>query len=176
MVFIDARNLLSAWHKYFSDNKRPIEKVSYSKLLLEIAKDTDFIRGYYYDAVPEPVVANRQSFFDKLRSNQITIITKPLKYKSVKCAHCKHTDLNVPYQKGVDVALVTDTISLAVEKAYDIAIIVSGDNDFVDAVNFVKAKGLKVWVVSFSSALGDDLMRSADRIIKLDTMVNELIL
>ena len=109
-----------------------------------------------------------------LRQNCITINTKKLKYKSTKCKFCNMTYTNVPYQKGVDVVLVTELISLAIEKAYDIAIILSGGNDFVNAVNYIKSKGLIVWVVSFKSSLGVDLMRSADKIILLDKIVEKI--
>jgi len=153
-----------------------LKKLSYDKLISEIICSTDLIRGYLYDTAPEPIGAKKQRFFDKLRSIGITIVTKKLRYKSVICKHCKQTDVNVPYQKGVDVSLVTDIMSLAFEDAYDIAIIVTGDNDFLDAVNYIKSKGKKVWITSFQASLGDDLMRAADRVIKLDDIFGSLVL
>lgn len=185
MVFIDASNLLGGWwtycknNNYTSPNKTTskqelTKKIDYDKLIKEITKDTDFIRGYFYDAVNEPIDSKKQGFFDKLRSIEITIVTKKLRHKSVQCKHCSTTDYNVPYQKGIDVALVTEVMSLATEKAYEIAIIVSGDNDFVDAINFIKSKGLKVWVVSFINSLGEDTMRSADKVIHLDKLFNNI--
>jgi len=186
MVFIDASNLLSGWWEYCRSNKLIeknketdkeflTKKISYERLIKEVTKNTDFIRGYFYDATPEPIGSKKMRFFDMLRSNEITVVTKKLRYKSIKCKHCSKVDNNVPYQKGVDVSLVTDLMGLAFEKAYDTAIIVSGDNDFVDAVDHIKSKGLKVWIVSFRSCLGEDIMRVADKVIHLDKMFEKIV-
>lgn len=47
-------------------------------------------------------------------------------------------------EKGVDAALVTDLLSLAWQRAYDVAVLVSGDADYIPAVEYVQAQGLKV--------------------------------
>jgi uncharacterized LabA/DUF88 family protein len=46
--------------------------------------------------------------------------------------------------KGVDSAIVTDLLSLAWENAYEVAILVSSDADFVPAVERLQEKGFKV--------------------------------
>jgi len=45
------------------------------------------------------------------------------------------------HQKGVDVLLATDLISLAHAEAYDLAIILSGDTDLIEAVKLIKTLG-----------------------------------
>ena len=173
MVFIDAANLNGAWQTYCKRfNQMP--KISYSALLETITAGTDFFRGYLYDATPVPTPAKRQSFFDRLRNFGITVVTKELRYKSVTCKHCGVTDSDIPYQKGVDVAIVTDIMSLAFEDAYDVAVVVSGDNDFVDAINCVKRKGKIVWLASFRNSLGTEAMRAADRVIILDDLFSSI--
>lgn len=185
MVFLDASNLLGGWWTYCKENNFTFlnqksnkleltKKIDYEKLLKEISSDTDFIRGYYYDSVNEPLDNKRQGFFDFLRGLGVTIVTKKLRHKSIECKHCKTKEFNVPYQKGVDVALVTEVLSLANEKAYKVAIIISGDNDFVDAINYIKSKGLKVWIVFFVNCLGEDTMRAADRYIPLDKIFDKI--
>ncbi|HYD03859.1 MAG TPA: NYN domain-containing protein [Alphaproteobacteria bacterium] len=185
MVFIDASNLSGGFktyclrNGYFTDinGKKSInKKISYKNLISEITQGTDFVRGYFYDAAPVPLDSKRQGFFDMLRSLEITVVTKELRHKAVTCKHCSVTDSNVPYQKGVDVSIVTDVMSLAVEKAFDVAIIVTGDNDFVDALDFVKKKGLKVQVVSFNNSLGENTMRVADKVIQLDHIFTKIII
>lgn len=138
-----------------------------------LTEHTDFVRGYYYDACPYPIEDKRQRFYDFLRALQVTLVTKRLRYKAVVCKHCNVKDTNVAYQKGVDVKLVTDLMSLAQEKAFDVAIVISGDNDFVDAIEYVKSKGLQVCVASFRKNLGDDLMRVADSVIQLDRLMSK---
>ncbi len=92
MVFIDASNLLGGWWSYCKQNKfittnsfgkmELTKKINYKKLLAEITKDTDFIRGYFYDAVTEPIDSKKSGFFDMLRGLEVTIVTKKLRYKN----------------------------------------------------------------------------------------------
>jgi uncharacterized LabA/DUF88 family protein len=61
-------------------------------------------------------------------------------------------------EKGIDTAIVTDMIKLAWEDSYDIAVLVSGDRDFIPAVELLAAKGRKVVHAGFSPE-GMDLAR-----------------
>jgi hypothetical protein len=60
-----------------------------------------------------------------------------------ECPHCGET-LRGTVEKGVDVAIATDMIRLAWEEAYDWAVLVSSDADFVPAVEFLNSKGRRV--------------------------------
>ncbi len=44
-------------------------------------------------------------------------------------------------EKGVDAAIVTDLLSLAFRQTYELAILVSGDADFIPAVDYVQGMG-----------------------------------
>jgi len=64
------------------------------------------------------------------------------------CCHCGER-LSLTEEKGVDVAIATDMIKLAWEDAYDWAVLVSSDRDFIPAVEFLNAKGRKVLHAGF---------------------------
>jgi len=64
------------------------------------------------------------------------------------CCHCGAA-LALTEEKGVDVAIATDMIKLAWEAAYDWAMLVSSDRDFIPAVEFLNAKGRKVLHAGF---------------------------
>jgi len=64
------------------------------------------------------------------------------------CCHCG-TPLSLTEEKGVDVAIATDMIKLAWEDAYDWAVLVSSDRDFIPAVEFLDGKGRKVLHAGF---------------------------
>jgi len=57
-------------------------------------------------------------------------------------------------EKKVDIKIAVDIISLAYENAYDTAVLVSGDGDFVPVVKKVKEldKNLEVWAFRYSLA------------------------
>jgi uncharacterized LabA/DUF88 family protein len=72
---------------------------------------------------------------------------------SVRCSACGHESDRCPacrqpfqraVEKGVDTAIVTDLLSLAWQSAFDVAVLVTSDADFVPAVQRVQEKGLKV--------------------------------
>ena len=65
-----------------------------------------------------------------------------------KCASCG-SDMRGTQEKGVDTAIVTDMIKLAWVDAYDVAVIVSSDKDFVPVAEFLQTRGLKVIHAAF---------------------------
>jgi len=52
-------------------------------------------------------------------------------------------------EKGIDTAITTDMIKLAWEEAWDVAILISSDHDFVPVVEFLATKGRRVINVHF---------------------------
>ena len=60
-----------------------------------------------------------------------------------KCPSCGK-DMRGTEEKGVDTQIATDMISLAWESAYDVAVLVSADRDFVPVAEYLQTKGLKV--------------------------------
>ena len=58
-------------------------------------------------------------------------------------------------EKKVDINIAIDIISLAYEDAYDMAVLISGDGDFVPVVKKVKEldKNVEVWAFKYSLAI-----------------------
>jgi uncharacterized LabA/DUF88 family protein len=56
-----------------------------------------------------------------------------------------------PHEKRVDTRLVADLVHYAANDAYDAAVLVSGDGDFVPAVEAVNALGKQAWVATWSA-------------------------
>ena len=64
------------------------------------------------------------------------------------CPSCKASTMGT-VEKGIDTALATDMIRLAWEDAYDVAVLVSSDRDFVPVAEFLHVKGRKVIHAAF---------------------------
>lgn len=139
-----------------------------------------------------------------MRQSGITVVTRPLREKELNCSKCnlfksikKRTEFQSAgketlepfnktldgrgveifkqeYQKGIDVALVTELLRMAREDVYDTAIVVSGDNDYKNAIECTKLWGKRVEVASFRSALGGDLKQVADKLIFLDNILDKI--
>ena len=59
------------------------------------------------------------------------------------CPKCGNSIIR-SLEKGIDTAIVTDLLSLAWEGAWDVAILLSSDRDFIPAVELLHKKGFKV--------------------------------
>lgn len=70
--------------------------------------------------------------------------------------------------KGTDVRLAIDMVASAYEDHYDTAILVSGDSDYIDAVNIVKARGKHVENAIASHGKSLQLVQASDKFIGLD--------
>ena len=69
-------------------------------------------------------------------------------------------------EKGVDVMIATDMVSMAYEDKYDTAYLLSADGDFTHAIKKVRDTGRKVLVAS--SIPGNEVSRAANSFIPLD--------
>jgi uncharacterized LabA/DUF88 family protein len=88
------------------------------------------------------------------------------------CPHCTGTMVG-SVEKGIDTAIVTDMIKLAWEDAYDIAVLVSADRDFIPAVELLDAKGVKVVHAGFAPK-GMDLARKCWASFDLKGSIGEI--
>lgn len=155
IFFIDARNILGGQNKHRQITD-PNYTVGYAEIIDYLRKDYRVIRGYYYDGAPHHTqrTSEKMRFFDFLREKGITL-------------RLKEIDFNQPHpsQKGVDIFLATDMISLAYEDAYDVAFLLSGDGDYVALVDLVKSKGKRVIVMTFQNCISKNLRECADKIV-----------
>ncbi len=81
--------------------------------------------------------SGQKIFFEKLDKNPlIELRTTPL----------KQADGEI-YQKGVDGKIVTDLVNLAHMRAYDVALLLGGDTDIIEAIKLVRQNLSKTVVV-----------------------------
>lgn len=73
------------------------------------------------------------------------------------CPNCGHRLIRT-VEKGIDTAIVTDLVTLAWEEAWDIAVLLSSDRDFIPAVELLSVKGYRIINAHFPP-LGMDLAR-----------------
>jgi len=160
MIFIDGPNL-------YGQLKQLGQKVDYFKLVKELAEGRRLIRTYMY------VTYNPRDEEEKRKMVSFIRVLEDGGGFNVK-AIPKRFRNGRWIEKGTDVSLVTDMLTLAYNDAYDTAILVSGDTDFVEAVRAVKARGKKVEVAMFSNAVGEELKRIADRFVPLEYIMNRV--
>lgn len=155
-VFLDIQNL------YHSAKNLYQAKVNFPQLLKQVVDGRRLVRAIGY-VVKSDVSLNEASFFEALEKAGIELRMKDLQ---IFAGGMKKADW--------DVGLAVDAISLA--PSLDVAVLVSGDGDFVPLVQYLKwAKGCKVEIVSFSRTTSTKLKEAGDEHINVEEIPNVFI-
>lgn len=145
-VFIDGNNLFHAARFHNLD-------IDYNKLLRVLLGDGRLLRAFFYTGV-DAGAERQQGFLLWMRRNGFRVVQKDLK-----------TFYDGTRKANLDVEIAVDMLSLAGK--YDTAVLVSGDEDFVYALNAVAYKGCRVEVAGFRSNTAPHLIDVADFFIDL---------
>jgi uncharacterized LabA/DUF88 family protein len=145
-IFIDGNNLFHAARFHNID-------IDYNKLLRVLLGDGRLFRAFFYTGV-DAGAERQQGFLLWMRRNGFRVVQKELK-----------TFYDGTRKANLDVEIAVDMLSLA--GRYDTAVLVSGDEDFVYAVNAVAYKGCRVEIAGFRSNTAPKLIDVADCFIDL---------
>jgi uncharacterized LabA/DUF88 family protein len=150
IVYIDNSNVFKA-------QKRAGWRIDVEKLMKALGKDGEIWQTYFFAAVSDPPKYQQTNFYRMLKEKlHWETIILPLGTKTVTCMSCGDSR-RLMTEKGVDVALATKILTHAINRAFDTAILVAGDKDYLETVKAVKGFGLRVEVVSFRGSLSRDL-------------------
>ena len=153
-IFIDGQNFYRSLLRY-DENLR----VDYDRLALWITHavggaSASFEGAYYYVGVSPGAPALVEAFLKGLELRPGYFVKRePRVRRGGRCPACG-ADYEYTTEKRVDTRLVADMCHFAAIGAFDTAVLVSGDDDFVPAVEAVNLLGRRVWVATWSA---DDL-------------------
>lgn len=140
-VFVDIQNM------YYSGRALYSQKVNFKAILETAVAGRQLMRAFAYGITTEE--AHEGEFHAALVNQGFELKTKPLQIF-----------LGGQKKGDWDVGIATDILRL--EPKIDVAVLVSGDGDFVPLVEFAKEKGLRVEVISFRESTSSALIESAD--------------
>ena len=152
-VFIDGNNLFHAARFHNID-------IDYNKLLRVLLGDGRLLRAFFYTGV-DVGAERQQGFLLWMRRNGFRVVQKELK-----------TFYDGTRKANLDVEIAVDMLSLA--GRYETAVLVSGDEDFVYAVNAVAYKGCRVEIAGFRSNTAPKLIDVADYFIDLGEIADKV--
>lgn len=166
-IFIDGSNFYHSFKDTsgFHDNELDFGK------MVDILRNERLLIGVYYYNAPldrgynEKVYFKQQKFFSELR--------KIAGFHVILCRmrKIKHGNKLKFVVKGDDIYMATDLVSLAYEDAYDTAIIVTGDGDFVPAIKKIQKLGKRVENAFFKISSSDYLKQVCNTSIELDNFL-----
>ena len=166
-VFIDGNNFYYGLRKLYGINKS-LKYFNFKGFADFIANKNEVIDIFYYnaelDVINNPMKHKSQKeFFDKLRKipNFHLILCKLLKRNI--------TGTNKFYYiiKEDDINMAVDMVERACGDNFDIAIVVSGDGDFVPAVKSVQRKNKTVENIYFRNSSSRNLKNHCDKSLEL---------
>lgn len=131
--------------------------------------------SYYLNSTRDPATDQQNAFHTWIKSApprgpKIRVQLYKLKDLHCQCPQCR-SDFTREMQKGVDVAIATLVIKLAVQGVYERLILSAGDGDFEEAISYVKSDLKKeVWISGAQANLSTDLQSYSDNILWMDDM------
>jgi uncharacterized LabA/DUF88 family protein len=161
-IFVDFWNLQLSWNEYQKSLgspavvKIPWERTLPQALLKRVGEGVDYAGTHVYASI-NPHNNNDRKLRSFLENMNLfpgyTVTTKERKpAKPVRCTHesCRKEITVCPYcsrelvrtvEKGVDTTIAIELFHFALEGAYDKAILVSNDEDFVPAIQYIQLRG-----------------------------------
>ncbi len=146
-VFVDVQNM------YYSAKNLYKAKVNFVKILEDAVSGRQLIRAIAYVVRAEEPL--EQTFFDALEKAGFEVKVKDIQ---IFPGGVKKADW--------DVGVVIDMIRLS--NRLDVMVLVSGDGDYIPAVEFLRNQGHRVEIMAFGPSTSNKLKPSADEFIDLD--------
>ena len=169
MVLIDGSNF------YYSTAKIG-KRIKFENLIKELVGDRELVGVYYYVA-PLDIKADEDKYWKHQRF--LEMLGKIPRFNVVLCTLKKLKAKNGDYiyiVKGDDVKLSNNLLMGAVKDLYDTAIIISGDEDFVDSIKIVRKEyKKKIGNAYFVKSSSYNLRRVCDFTVKLDKIIDKII-
>jgi uncharacterized LabA/DUF88 family protein len=142
-VFVDVQNM------FYAAKNLHQSKVDYGKLLKGIVGDRQLIRAVAY-IVQKPEV-NQSGFHEALTRFGYELRVKELIIRDLG-------EGRTVAKGNWDVGMTVEIMSLA--PRLDVVVLVSGDNDMLSLVDYLKHHGVRVELVSFEGSTAGQLMQS----------------
>jgi len=166
-IFIDGNNFYHGLKYIYKDSKKLMD-FNFDRFCNFLAKEEDIINIFYYNAQLDELrdiekYQSQQEFFDKLRKiPKFTLILCKLLKRKIKGTKKYYYVL-----KEDDIYMATDLLKGAFKNSYDIAILISGDGDFVPAVKVVRDENKIVKNIYFKKSSSRNLKQHCDTSLKL---------
>ncbi len=152
-IYFDGKNFFEALKSY--DPTLGIDFERFAAWVTEAVggPQATFVGAYYYTGFSsDPAIgplekgARLAEFLDYLSfARGFFVRREPRVLRSTVCKNCK-TTYEYTEEKRVDTRMVADLIHYAAVNAFDVAVLASGDDDFVPAVEAVAELGKQVYI------------------------------
>jgi uncharacterized LabA/DUF88 family protein len=122
-----------------------------------LQREGEVWQTFFFASVEDPPRYQQTSFFKFIKyTMRWEVFLYKLGQKTVHCRNCK-TSRRVSVEKGVDVGLATKMLVLANNRAFDTALLIAADKDYLETVRAVKNNGLRVEIVAWRGSISSEM-------------------
>lgn len=166
------KNFKWSCHQKIAECNRMIKKEQTLLNIISQGKVSNMLRkkvNLHVEKIKKELIGKKQEIYNYIKKQERNFegqkgLFKELKNNpliDIRCTPLKQSDGEV-YQKGTDVLIATDLVHLAHIDSYDIAIILSGDTDLIEAVKLIKNLGKTAIIVSYHTPRNSKLSNISD--------------
>lgn len=167
MIFIDYRNVIYGFRTTFGYTP-DWRNLDLYRLCMNLSGDRRLVGAYVFDGqydlskdtegkVDRVAYDTDREIHDRMAEIGFRVFLSPIDPKSNE-------------QKEVDVDMACEMVAHAFRDSYDVAIVVSGDRDFVPAIRRVREAGKRAEVAAFNCTFSDEMRKMCDRYARLDSI------
>jgi uncharacterized LabA/DUF88 family protein len=150
-VFVDVSNL------FYSAKSAAVE-VNYCRLLEFATENRHLIRACAYTGI-DPENTSQRKFIDFLSSNGYRVV-----YKDIHKHDSGRIKANLDIEMAVDMLMFSDNL--------DVAVLVSGDGDFIPLIEAVKNKGVRTELIGFGTSTSNELINAVDKFTEISSITD----
>lgn len=149
-----------------------LAEVTLTRIASSIHGPVNLLRTYFYDCLPYQGSPPTQDERDRMSKKRRFIDgLQGLPDCTVRLGSIKRQGQNSPYtyvQKGVDLMIGLEIVSLSVKNQISYACLFSGDADLLPAIQTAQSEGVKVWLAHDPASSANELRLKADNRLVLD--------
>ncbi len=128
-----------------------------------LEQEGDIWQTFFFASVTDPPRYQQTAFYRFIKNEmRYEVVLFKLGQKTIHCRNC-NSSKRVPVEKGVDVGLATKLLTLANNRAFDTAVLVAADKDYLETVRTVKNNGLRVEIVAWRGTISPEMESESSR-------------
>jgi uncharacterized LabA/DUF88 family protein len=156
IAFIDNSNV-------FKGQQKAGWRIDVEKLHRYLEKNGGLWQVFFFASATDPPRFQQTNFYNFLKNKmRYEVKLYSLGRKTINCKKCGQSTV-VYAEKGADVGVATKLLVLANNRAFETAILVAGDRDYLETVQAVKAQGLRVEIMAWRGSISDAMEAESSR-------------
>jgi uncharacterized LabA/DUF88 family protein len=138
-------------------------RIDAEKLQAYLSREGEIWQTFFFAAATDPPRYAQTNFYQFLKNKlRYEVMIYELARRTAQCKKCGNS-WPTRVEKGVDVGLATKMLTLANARAFDSAILVAADKDYLETVKAIKNIGLRVEIVAWKGSISSEMQSESSR-------------